>query len=114
MGTRPNETALGRYIGVSKTTVQRWKGGQVPAAKDIKTIHDKLGFSYDWLITGEGEMFDTTARELAAKDEALVAKDQVIEEKDAEIARLTNMIFVDGVGDKHGSGSIVKVADGQE
>lgn len=65
MGTRPNETAFGRYLVVSKTTVQRWKGGQVPAAKDIKTLHDKLGFAYDWLIAGEGEMYDTTARKLA-------------------------------------------------
>lgn len=41
--------------------MQRWEKGQVPAARDIKTIHDKLGFAYDWLIAGEGEMFDTAA-----------------------------------------------------
>lgn len=64
----------------------------MPGPESLKLIHDKLGFSYDWLIAGEGEMFDT---------------------KDAEIARLTNMILVDGVGDKHGSENIGKAADGQ-
>lgn len=56
-GFKPSKLAFSRFVGVSQATMQRWEKGQIPAAKDIKTIHDKLGFSYDWLIAGEGEMF---------------------------------------------------------
>lgn len=114
-GFKPSKLSFSRFLGVPQGTMQGWEyRGSLPTGKDLKTIHDKLGFSYDWLITGEGEMFDTKDRELAAKDEELAAKDRLMEEKDAEIARLTNMIFVDGAGDKHGSENIGKAAAGQE
>ena len=57
-GFKPSKLAFSRFVGVSQATMQRWEKGQVPAARDVKTIHDKLGFAYDWLIAGEGEMFD--------------------------------------------------------
>ena len=60
-GFKPSKLAFSRFAGVSQATMQRWEKGQVPAARDIKTIHDKLGFAYDWLIAGEGEMFDSAA-----------------------------------------------------
>lgn len=88
LGTRPNETAFGRYMGVSKTTVQRWKGGQVPASRDIKTIHDKLEFAYDWLISGEGEMFDTTAQKL----EELVEEIQRLKLEQKNDSALANVV----------------------
>lgn len=79
---RPSESALARFLEVSQTTVQRWKNSQIPSPESLKVIHDKLGFSYDWLISGEGEMFDETAAILA--------------EKDAEIARLRTMLLLEG------------------
>lgn len=79
MGGKPSESGLARFLGVSQTTTQRWKNYQIPNGKGLKAIHDKLGFSYDWLIAGEGEMFDT---------------------RDAEIARLRTRQLVEGTTDK--------------
>lgn len=58
-GFRPSKLAFSRFIGISQGGMQKWEMGQVPTAKDLKAIHDKLGFAYDWLIAGEGEMFDS-------------------------------------------------------
>ncbi len=60
-GFKPSKLAFSRFIGISQGCMQKWEKGQIPAGKDLKTIHDKLGFAYDWLIAGEGEMFDTGA-----------------------------------------------------
>lgn len=98
-GFKPSKLAFSRFLGVFQTSMQRWEKGKIPNPKELKTIHEKLGFSYDWLISGEGEMFDETAAILA--------------EKDAEIARLRTMLLVDGVGDKAVVTAIARVA-GQE
>lgn len=64
-GFKPSKLAFSRFLGVAQSTMQRWEyQGSIPAGKDLKTIHDKLGFSYDWLISGEGEMFDSTEQAL--------------------------------------------------
>ena len=65
---RPSESALARFLDVSQTTVQRWKNSQIPGPESLKAIHDKLGFAYDWLIAGEGEMYDTTVQKLAEQE----------------------------------------------
>ena len=65
MGGKPSESGLARFLGVSQTATQRWKKYQVPDAESLKQIHDKLGFAYDWLISGKGEMMDTAAERLA-------------------------------------------------
>lgn len=96
LGIRPNETALARYLGVSKTTVQRWKSGQVPASKDVKTIHDKLAFSYDWLISGEGEPMDTNQEKIAALEE--------------EVQRLRTRIFMEGDANEKSAANTGKAA----
>lgn len=67
-GFKPNRTAFARHVGVSQGCMQKWEKGQRPTASHMKLIHDKLGFAYDWLITGEGEMFDCAAQMLAEKD----------------------------------------------
>lgn len=100
MGSRPSESGLARFLEVSQTTLQRWKNYQLPDPESLKAIHDKLGFSYDWLITGEGEMFDQMSSLLA--------------EKDAEIARLRTMLLGEGVGDKAAATAITARAAGQE
>lgn len=41
--------------------MQFWEKGQMPTANDLRSIHDKLGFSYSWLITGQGDPFDDGA-----------------------------------------------------
>lgn len=68
LGCKPSELAFSRYIEVVQATMQNWKKGQIPGPKDLKKIHDKLGFAYDWLISGQGEMFDNTAQRLAEQE----------------------------------------------
>ena len=74
-GFKPSRLSLSRFLDVPQGTMQGWEyRGSLPSPKDLKTIHDKLGFAYDWLITGEGEMFDEAVARIA--------------ELEAEIARL--------------------------
>lgn len=57
-GRQTSKLALARLLGISQGKMQKWEKGQVPASIDIKIIHEKLGFSYSWLITGEGPQFE--------------------------------------------------------
>jgi len=111
---RVNERTFASFLEIPVQTVRNWRErNTVPSAKGLKALHDKLGFAYDWLISGEGEMFDNTAKALATKDEALAAQARLVEEKDAEIARLRAMLLVDGVGDKDAATNTGKAAGGQ-
>lgn len=99
-GFKPSKLGLSRFLNVPQGTMQNWEyKGKIPSGKDLKTIHDKLGFSYDWLISGEGEMLDQAAEKLASQE--------------AEIAKLKTLILVDGVGDSGGLTNTGRAA-GQE
>lgn len=52
-----NKTFCG-FLNISTGKLQKWSKGQWPSAEDLETIHDKLGFSYSWLVTGEGDPFE--------------------------------------------------------
>lgn len=105
---KSSKLAFARFLGVSQGAIQNWEKGTLPSPKDMKTIHDKLGFAYDWLIAGEGEVFDKKADVVADSDlQARVA------ELEATVKQLTTRLLVDGVGDKNGSIAIGKAADGQ-
>lgn len=90
-GFRPSKLALARFLDIPQATLQGWENrGSAPSGKALKTIHDKLGFSYDWLITGEGEMFDTqalTIAELEAENERLKTRLSIESLPETEIAR---------------------------
>lgn len=106
-GFKPSKLAFSRFLGVSQGAIQNWEyKGTLPAGKDLKTIHDKLGFSYDWLITGEGDMFDEAARLLAEKDAE-------IERLKEENRKLTTHPDHDGMTDEKSLADIAKAA-GQE
>lgn len=98
-GFKPSKLAFSRFLGISQGRMQCWEKGQLPLGTDLKTIHDKLGFSYDWLITGEGEMFDIAAQKMA--------------EQEAEIVRLRTQLFMQGDSDEKSSVATAKAA-GQE
>lgn len=85
-GFKPSKLAFSRFLGVTQGAMQKWEKGTIPSAKFIKIIHDKLGFSYDWLIAGEGEMFDASA--------------QIIANQKNEISRLQTQIRVEGASDQ--------------
>lgn len=98
-GFTASQSALARYLGVPQPTWARWLGkGQLPSPPALKTIHDKLGFSYDWLISGEGEMYDETAERMA--------------EQSREIQRLQAIILA-GAADKKASPDTGEAAGGQ-
>lgn len=81
-GFKPSKLAFSRYIGISQGAMQKWEKGQLPSASHIKIIHDKLGFSYDWLITGQGEMFDKSQERLKELEaENIQLKQQLAIEK---------------------------------
>lgn len=104
LGSKPSKLAFSRYVGVVQATMQRWEAGQVPGPKDLKTLHDKLGFSYDWLISGEGEPeSDTPSSRLQVENENLKK----------EIQRLQTQIFVEGASDQAEQVAIGKTADQQ-
>lgn len=56
-GQQTSKLALSRLLGVSQGRLQHWENGQMPKAEDIQTLHIKLGLSYEWLLTGEGDPF---------------------------------------------------------
>lgn len=99
-GIKPSELAFSRFAEVSQTTMQRWKKGQVPASKDIKTIHDKLGFAYDWLISGKGEMYDASAQRISKLEEQIDSMQQEIDELKKEISALRTKNAFEGVTDE--------------
>lgn len=98
-GFKPSKLAFSRFLGVFQATMQRWEKGKLPNPKEMKTIHDKLGFSYDWLITGEGEPMDDQQKR--------------IEELEEEVKQLRTRQIVEGTTDK-AAVTVTARAAGQE
>lgn len=42
-------------MNISTGKGDAWRQGQWPSAEDLAAIAEKLGFSYRWLVTGEGD-----------------------------------------------------------
>ena len=81
-----SKLALSRYLDISQGRMQKWEAGQIPRPADLKIIHDKLGFSYRWLITGEGDPCaeEVTCLPSASSDE-VVNLQRHIAELEAEL-----------------------------
>lgn len=75
------------FLGISAGKRQKWSQGQWPSAEDLENLHDKLGFSYRWLITGEGDPFE----EGGTLPEAEVAKREEKEKRLRLEARLQEL-----------------------
>lgn len=54
-GDAATQRGFARFLGASQGKVKAWAGGQWPLASDLAVLAEKLGFSYQWLVTGEGE-----------------------------------------------------------
>lgn len=51
---------MAKQLDVSKGTISLWeKNGTVPSRR-LRAVAEKLNVSFDWLKTGEGEMFSAT------------------------------------------------------
>lgn len=96
-GFKPSKLSFSRFLGVPQGTMQGWEyRGSLPTGKDLKTIHDKLGFSYDWLITGEGEPMDDQQKR--------------IEELEQEVKQLRTRQLAEGTTDKAAVTATAKAA----
>ena len=56
-------SALDRFLDLETKRARYWERGQRPSASDLIRISDKLGLSLRWLISGDGEPFDTTSQQ---------------------------------------------------
>lgn len=86
-GYKPTLQGFCDFLEISPGKRDKWSKGQWPSAEDLENIHDRLGFSYRWLITGEGDPFEEggTLAPINDQTEPLIAE---IREKDATIIRL--------------------------
>jgi len=56
-----NQSKLGELCGVTKAAVSQWETGiSTPEIKKLIELRSKLIFSLDWLITGEGELINSS------------------------------------------------------
>lgn len=55
-GVPYSQTDIGKFLGVSKQTVDRWFNGSEPRPALVFAIADKLRVNPRWLATGEGSM----------------------------------------------------------
>lgn len=71
-----SQTAIGRALGVSKQTAERWMGDGKPSADTLFAVADKLKVDARWLATGEGEMLrkPAAASELEPHEDDLIAR----------------------------------------
>lgn len=82
--------------------VNAWRKGQWPSADDIVTIHDKLGFSYRWLLNGEGEPLErpdicqTERNHMAELEMRVEALENEKAEADRLIRQLTAKLLAQG------------------
>ena len=91
-----SKLAFSRYLDISQGRMQKWEAGQIPRPADLKIIHDKLGFSYSWLITGEGDPCaeEVTCLPSASSDEVVNLQRHIAElEERALNRRLTERLL---------------------
>ena len=77
MALKLTQEQFGENIGVKNGVVSAWEKGSAPVPEGrVRIIRDEYNASVDWLVKGEGEMFqesteDPNARRDAALDYAL-------------------------------------------
>ena len=84
---------LARFLGMSQGKTQSWEKGQWPKAEDLRVLHQKMGFSYRWLVTGEGDPFDDELQpylpESASESEPLTDKrTEALERENTQLREL--------------------------
>jgi repressor LexA len=58
-----DQRTLAQKIDVATRTLQRWeKGDQVPDSNDLLHLAKQTGVRTEWLLTGEGEMYQVSPR----------------------------------------------------
>lgn len=63
----PEREAFCRLIGISKSTIAFYERGErTPDASVLDSYRARFGVNLNWLISGDGEMFEQSAPHLAA------------------------------------------------
>lgn len=62
---KPTNAGFCELLGISTGKFQAWRMGQWPSAEDLVRLHEVFGFSYIWLITGEGDPWETAPAQQA-------------------------------------------------
>lgn len=133
IGYKPTTRGFCEFLQISAGKREKWSKGQWPSAEDLEKLHDRLGFSYRWLITGEGDPFEEGGTlpeaDIAKKAEEARIRgmeqrirelEKELQESKAELAeadrlnrRLTTRMLIDGAGDKDAQTSTGKASGGQ-
>lgn len=81
-GGKANKAAFGKFLNASMGKLQKWEQGQVPKPDDLKLLNSLFGFSYKWLVTGEGKMMEEDDPQ-KIQDESLLQDRKFAELSDA-------------------------------
>lgn len=98
-GNKPSVRGFCAFLNISMGKRNKWALGQWPSAEDMETLHDKLGFSYRWLITGEGDPFEDggtlpdTSSELAHLKERYEAQTYRLDACEDEVDQLKEKLL---------------------
>ena len=108
-----SKLAFARFMEASQGRIQSWERGQFPRPDDLQRLHEKLGFSYHWLMTGEGDPFGSPANtETATLLDRIAALEAELHEANRLNRKLTARLLIDGVGDNGAASSTGKASDG--
>lgn len=55
-----NNVKMATELGTSEANIRNYINGTYPKIEFIIVICEKLGISYEWMLTGKGEMIDST------------------------------------------------------
>ncbi|VBB06476.1 Hypothetical protein LUCI_1708 [Lucifera butyrica] len=102
-----SQERLAKRIGVSPGNVSSWESGAaLPGALALKSIHENLGYSIDWLLTGTGpSTLDSTRQpndklknDLDLKEMTDVLK-RLLKDENADIRSWTKIQFEKAFGE---------------
>ncbi len=94
LGYKKTDKDFQEYLGIGSGKMRNWRAGQWPSAEDLEVLHEKFGFAFSWLVTGEGDPFVETANAVAVEKEVALLREQIIDlqkqllEAQQEIIRL--------------------------
>lgn len=102
-GNRVSKAAFAKFLETSPGKLQNWEMGSLPQQDDLQLLHHTFGLSYRWLVTGEGEPFDSEKshlnRVMELEKEIYALKSQLadtrneLQEERALNRRLTNKML---------------------
>ena len=112
-GEPTSKLALSRFLNVSQGCMQNWERGKIPQPDDLIAMHEKLGFSFDWLLTGKGEPSEENRDvDIAGLQAEIEALRRELAQADRINRQLTARLLLDGVGDKGAAINTDKAAEG--